>query len=83
MPDEKKMREALNDDELEGAVGGAGPTDVLQSGFLRTMRLRCPKCSRRLQINAVDSDLYRLACNSDTCGFTAVCSFSDAIRYIL
>ena len=83
MPDEKKKLASLDDDELEGAVGGAGPADVLQSGFLRTMRLRCPKCSRRLQINAVESDLYRLNCNNAACGFTAVCSFSDAIRYIL
>lgn len=61
----------------------AGPADVLQNGFLRTMRLRCPKCSRRLQINAVETDLYRLSCSNAACGFMAVCSFSDAIRYIL
>jgi len=83
MPDEKKKLAALDDDALDSAVGGAGPANVLQNGFLRTMRLRCPKCSRRLQIDAVDSDLYRLNCNNAACDFTAVCTFSEAIRYIL
>ena len=83
MPDEEKKFTALDDDELDAAVGGAGPANVLQSGFLRTMRLRCPKCSRRLQIDAVESDRYRLLCHNAACGFTTVCSFSDAIRYIL